>query len=304
MQVVDIISYKKSPQHAQVLQLLTGMGSCHVPGVEEAAICAHNETIAWLEHCLPVWSRLNRRNAAGLYRGMAVSKFKKFDVEIEQRLWSLWGCIHPQAPVFDQGSRGKQYLACCVMALCAARLYRLVDWSPQLLDSIIINGNRYHQQSIEGIKIPDYEMRLEDLDVECYLDNVQFLIHIEPVCYGKLYCRPYFNRMNLAEALMYFFNTYQFGVLQCFKKCLGIGYVSGQDGGYFMFDCQSRDHPLFPKGQGAAYMLRTKYLQILLYCIVVTLNIPYYNVQFTLHKIDILPDNSTVDDGATSNGGK
>ncbi|XP_073840070.1 uncharacterized protein [Musca autumnalis] len=295
--VVDIISYKKSPLAANILQLLTGVGACNVPGEEETAICAHNETTAWLEHCLPIWSRLNRRNAAGIYRGMAVSKHKKFDIEIEQRLWSLWGNLHPQAPVFDSNNRGKQYMACCVMALCAARLYRLADWSAQLLDAIIINGDRYHQQSVGDIQIRDYEMRAEDLDTECQLDQVKFAVHIEPLCYGKLYSRPNFNRMNLAEALMYFFNSHhQLGLLQCSKKCLAFGRLPGHDGGYFMFDCQSREHPLFPKGQGAAYVLRTKYLQILLYCLVVTLNIPYYNVQFMLHKVEAVPENASVED--------
>ncbi|XP_058986399.1 uncharacterized protein LOC131806380 [Musca domestica] len=295
--VVDIISYKKSPLTANILQLLTGVDACNIPGEEEAAICAHNETPAWLEHCLPIWSRLNRRNAAGIYRGTAVSKYKKFDIEIENRLWSLWGNLHPQAPVFDSKNRGKQYLACCVMALCAARLYRLADWSSQLMDAIIINGDGYHEQSIADIKIRDYEMRAEDLDVECRLDNVKFSVHIEPLCYGQLYCRPNFNRMNLAEALMYFFNTHQqFGLLQCSRKCLAFGRLPGHDGGYFMFDCQSREHPLFPKGQGAAYVLRTKYLQILLYCLVVTLNIPYYNVQFMLHRVETLPENASVED--------
>ncbi|XP_037818851.1 uncharacterized protein LOC119608478 [Lucilia sericata] len=294
---MEIISFKKAPQSTFVLQLLTGMQSCNMQDEQETSICAHNESIAWLEHCLPIWSRLNRRNAAGRYRGMAVTKLKKYDIEIDQRLWSLWGNLHPQAPVFGVSTRGKQYLACCVMSLCAAYLYRLVDWSPQLLDSIIVNGDCYMQQSIQDIKCEDYQFALENLEAECLLDSVKFDVHIEMVAYGKLYSRPHYNRMNLAEALIYFFNHFQCGILQSFKKCLAIGYMPGRDGGYFMFDCQSHDHPLFPNGQGASYILRTKYLQILLYCIVVTLNIPYYNVQFTLHKVDLVIKDQEDDEG-------
>ncbi|KAM7356498.1 uncharacterized protein ACRADG_002206 isoform 1-T4 [Cochliomyia hominivorax] len=286
---VEIISYRKAPQSAFILQLLTGMETCNIPAEPETSTCAHNETIAWLEHCLPLWSRLNRRNAAGRYRGMAVTKLKNYDIEIDERLWSLWGNLHPQAPVFGNLTRGKQYLACCVISLCAASLYRLVDWSPQLLDSIIVNGDRYLKQSMQSIKCQDYQFSLEDLDFECQLDDMKFNVHIEIVAYGILYSRPNYNRMNLAESLMYFFNYFQFGIIQCFKKCLAIGFIPGNDGGYFMFDCQSREHPLFPKHQGASYVLRTKYLQILLYCIVLTLNVPYYNVQFTLHKVNFMP---------------
>ncbi|XP_065361590.1 uncharacterized protein LOC135955193 isoform X2 [Calliphora vicina] len=289
--IMEIVSFKKAAQSTFVLQLLTGMQSCNVQVEQETSICAHNESIAWLEHCLPIWSRLNRKNAAGRYRGMVVTKLKNYDIEIDQRLWSLWGNLHPQAPVFGMSTRGKQHLACCVMSLCAASLYRLVDWSPQLLDSIIVNGDRYMQQSMQSIKCEDYQFALENLEVECQLDNVEFYIHIEMVAYGKLYSSPNYNCMNLAEAIMYFFNYFQFGILQSFKKCLAIGFMPGRDGGYFMFDCQSQDHPLFPKGQGASYILRTKYLQILLYCIVITLNIPYYNVQFTLHKVNLLAKN-------------
>ncbi|KAL9911542.1 uncharacterized protein ACN427_005694 isoform 1-T4 [Glossina fuscipes fuscipes] len=300
--VMDIISYKKSPQNTHVLTLLTSMAPCQTNDVEENARCAHNESIAWLEHCLPVWSRLNRRNAAGRYRSMGISKFKKYDIEIEARLWSLWGTLHPSAPVFELSNRGKQFLACSVVALCAARLYRLIDWSPQLLDSIVINGNRYHQQSLGEIKCEDYNFSIEDLNLECWLDNLRFVVHIEHVVYGKLYTRPYYNRMNLAEGLMYFFTYFQFGILQCLNKCLAIGYIPGHDGGYFMFDCQSRDHPIFPKGQGASYVLRTKHLQVLLYCIVVTLNVPYYNVLFTIHKVEMLAEGASVDEDKTKEG--
>ena len=277
-----------SQQTLFAYQLLTSNQTSNASDDKQASVCNHYETVEWLANSVPIWSRLKSRNADERYRGLPITKLKEYDIEIKERLWSLWGSIHPQAPVFKPISRGKQYLACCVVSLCAASLYPLGDWNSQLLDSIVINGDRYFQQSISNIKSSDYEFSLEDLNVECFLENVAFKVHMEMVVYGKLYSRPYYNRMNLAEALMYFFHYYQFGILQCFKKCLAIGCVTGHDGGYFMFDCQSREHPLFSKDQGTSYILRTKYLQILLYCIVVTLNIPYYNVTFTLHKVNII----------------
>ena len=277
-----------SQQTLFAYQLLTSSQTSNAADDKQASVCNHYETVEWLANSIPIWSRLKSCNAAERYRGLPITKLKEYDIEIKERLWSLWGSIHPQAPVFKPTSRGKQYLACCVISLCAASLYPLVDWNSQLLDSIIINGDRYFQQSISNIKSSDYQFSLEDLNVECFLENVAFKVHMEMTSYGKLYSCPNFDRMNLAEALMYFFRYFQFGILQCFKKCLAIGYMPGHDGGYFMFDCQSREHPLFPKDQGASYILRTKYLQILLYCIVVTLNIPYYNVTFTLHKVNII----------------
>ncbi|KAH8286606.1 hypothetical protein KR054_012191 [Drosophila jambulina] len=300
--VVDVLAHKKAAPNARILQLLTDLSipmtcSNKQYGRPEYEICATNESLGWLEleNCLPVWSRLNRRNTAGKYRNLPITKIKKFDVEIEGRLWSLWGNLHPEAPVFEDELRGRQYLGCYVMACCAASVYRLMDWSPHLLDTIVISGTKYFQESIAQINVEDYEFSLENLNIDCSMDTINFVVHIEHVCYGKLYRVPTFNRMNLSEALIYFFSHYQFGIVSVRKRALAIGFCPGHDGGYFMYDCQEKDHPLFPKQQGASYMLRTRHLQVLLYCIVVTLNVPFYNIDFSIHKVEMLREGATVE---------
>ncbi|KAH8343459.1 hypothetical protein KR059_011141 [Drosophila kikkawai] len=300
--VVDVLSHKKAAPNARILQLLTDLSipmtcSNKQYGQPEYEICATNESLGWLEleNCLPVWSRLNRRNTAGKYRNLPITKIKKFDVEIEGRLWSLWGNLHPEAPVFDDELRGRQYLGCYVMACCAASVYRLMDWSPHLLDTIVVSGSKYFKESIDQIHAEDYEFSLENLNIDCSMDTINFVVHIEHVCYGKLYRVPTFNRMNLSEALIFFFSHYQFGIVTVRKRALAIGFCPGHDGGYFMYDCQEKDHPLFPKLQGASYMLRTRHLQVLLYCIVVTLNVPFYNIDFSIHKVEMLREGATVE---------
>ncbi|XP_030372643.1 uncharacterized protein LOC115622739 isoform X2 [Scaptodrosophila lebanonensis] len=309
--VVDVLSYKKAAPNARILQLLTDLSipmtcSTRAYGRPEYEICATNESLGWLEleNCLPIWSRLNRRNTAGKYRNLPVSKFKKFDIEIEGRLWSLWGNLHPEAPVFEEVVRGRQYLACYVIACCAASIYRLMDWSAHLLDTIVISGDKYFTESIETIKQEDYEFSLENLNIDCSLENVNFVVHIEHVCYGKLYRVPTFNRMNLSEALIYFFSHYQYGIVMVRKRAVAIGFSPGHDGGYFMYDCQEKDHPLFPKHQGSSYMLRTRHLQVLLYCLVVTLNVPFYNIEFSIHKVEMLREGATVENEAEEEGGE
>ncbi|KAH8365776.1 hypothetical protein KR093_004367, partial [Drosophila rubida] len=237
---------------------------------------------------VPIWSRLNRRNAVGQLRNLPVSKLNKYHIEIEDRLWSVWGNLHPEAPVFEQLLRGRQYLAINVLACCAASVYNLMDWSAQLLDTIVVSGHKYFQQSISTLKRKDYEFSLENLNTECALESLKFVVHIEHVCYGKLYRVPTFNRMNLSEALIYFFHHFQFGIVTVRKRALAIGFCQGTYGGYFMFDCQEKDLPLFPKQQGASYLLRTRHLQMLLYCIVVTLNVTTTNVAFSIHKVEVL----------------
>ncbi|XP_064544625.1 uncharacterized protein LOC135432750 [Drosophila montana] len=258
---------------------------------------ARNEAMRWveLERCLPVWSRRYRRNTAGKYRNLPLSKLNKYDVEIEGRLWSLWGYLHPEAPVFHRSLRGRQYLAIYVIACCAASVYNLMDWSAQLLDTIVVSGSKYFEESIAQISQKDYEFSLENLNIDCALETINFVVHIEHVCYGKLYRVPTFNRMNLSEALIYFFSHYRFGIVMVRKRALAIGFCPGQAGGYFMYDCQEKDQPLFPKQQGASYLLRTRHLQVLLYCIVVTLNVPKHNVGFSIHKVEMLREGATVE---------
>ncbi|KAL7734782.1 hypothetical protein ACLKA6_011068 [Drosophila palustris] len=307
--VVDILSYKKAAPNARILQLLTDLSvpmtcSNKQYGHPEYEICATNESLGWLEleNCLPVWSRMNRRNTAGKYRNLPLSKLKKYDVEIEGRLWSLWGNLHPEAPVFEDLNRGRQYLGIYVIACCAASVYNLMDWSAQLLDTIVVSGDKYFQESAEQINKEDYEFSLENLNIDCSLEAMNFVVHIEHVCYGKLYRVPEFNRMNLSEALIYFFSHYQYGIVMVRKRALAIGFCPGHDGGYFMYDCQEKDQPLFPKQQGASYLLRTRHLQVLLYCIVVTLNVPFYNIDFSIHKVEMLREGATVENEEEEGG--
>lgn len=284
-----------------------------------------NESFEWLPPLedVPLWSRRSRRIASGSSRNPAIAKFKDYHVEIPGRLWSLWGSLHPEAPVFEKRVRGRQCLACYVVACCAASAYPLMDWNPQLLDSIVVSGSqyfkksikpskqldcelslenlgaivltgsKYFEESIRQLKKLDYELSLENLDTECSLDSLKFEVHIEHVCCGKLYRVPSLNRMNLSRALIYFFSHFQFGVLTVKKRALAIGLCPGYNGGYFMYDCQQKDFPLFPPQQGASYVLRTCNLQDLLFYVVVTLNVPFQNIRFSIYKVDAVCKNKT-----------
>lgn len=252
--------------------------------------CLQNESVKWLnfQNAIPMWSRLRRRNIQGQYRNIPPTKHNQYDIEIAGYLWSLWGSLHPNAAVFNKNSRGRQYLACCVVACCAASIYNLSDWNCRLLDNIIISGDCYHSQSLTSIKKQDYEFCLENLNSICFLNKIAFEVHLEFRVYGKLYASSNRVDMNLAEALMYFFNHWHFGIISIKKRCLAFGVIKRNDNThYFMYDCQSQEFPLFPKQQAASYLLKTNKLQILLYCMIVTLNIQYYNVRFDIHSVEV-----------------
>lgn len=55
-----------------------------------------------------------------------------------------------------------------------------------------------------------------------------------------------------------------------------------------MYDCFAWDEPIFPANMGASYLLRTKQLLVLFYCIVVTLNVDRQrDAKFQLYSLDI-----------------
>lgn len=410
-----------------------------------------NESRDWLHDTIPIWSRLNKCNSSGEYRQITKSITKNYDIEIDGILLSLWGNLHPNVRPFPEKRRGKQYLACCVMALCATRIYPVGEWSSEILDSILTNGDRYYLQciktpsfsstesvdetilttpsntikmiasptenisfqqsdstniltnktnrpvnilntnvtynatilqkatmlndtssstyfkddnsisttsiktsttkeksSIKSIlskkskkkllpekksivssfsleldlndfnkryhssstipsitskprhyqhiaisilrndsKILPGQLTINDLNADCWLDSVHFNINIKHVTDGKLYCAPNNHYSNLAESLMYFFSNFELGILQCLKRCLAFGFVPGPMGGYFLYDCQSREFPLFGKNQGTTYTLLSKNLQMLLYCMVVTLNVHTFHEPFSLYAIEV-----------------
>ncbi|XP_055910306.1 uncharacterized protein LOC129944702 isoform X2 [Eupeodes corollae] len=289
LHAVSVVSYKTAPKRKQLLNILTdGLdATCQETIRKTDNICTHPEEIEWLDIYpnLVLWSRLNRSNSVNRIRGSPMTKDKNFDIEIPEKLYSLWGSIHPMSSVFGE-SRGKQHLAINVIACCVSSVYRVSDWNTQVIDSIVINGNDYYNESISEITRKDYEISLEHLNTFFQMGHLYFEIHLESVLYGYLYSKAK-HELNLGAALGHFFTQNQYGIIQCMKHSLAIGKI---DSGYFMFECQSQGMPLFPSGEGAAYVLRTSLLQDLLYCIIMTFNNSFYNSQFTIHKVEVLKD--------------
>lgn len=217
-------------------------------------------------------------NSVGVPRDNAYER--EFDTEVPGKLWSLWGHIHPTNLMFGE-LHGKQYLAVNVISICMINTYRLTEWNRQILDNIVFHGDRYFKESIADIKKKEYEVTLEDLGVSYNMDYINYEIHIESVAYGRLYNRKK-RELNLAASLGYFFSYHSHGIIQCNGRSFAFGKTLKM---YYMFDCQAFGLPLFPHGQGSAYILRSSTLQQLLYCMVVTFNLPFYNMDFVIHKV-------------------
>nr|XP_043069365.1 LOW QUALITY PROTEIN: uncharacterized protein LOC108120367 [Drosophila bipectinata] len=239
---------------------------------QTAPLPARSESLTWLvpRNSLPIWSRRLSCNMEGCQRHSEAARWRNYDVEVAGRLWSLWGGLHPCAPWFDSTVRGRQTLAVCVVACCAASTFRsLRMWSPKLLDGIVLNGDRYYRTSVP------YHLGVGDMCVQWSWWP------------SGVYSDPASTVMGLLEGLNYFFTRYQWGVLECQEQHLAFGHSSSRDGGYFLYDCSAWDSSLFPVNMGASYALRATELQVLLYCIVVTLNVRRRNVEFRLYNVDL-----------------
>ncbi|KAH8334803.1 hypothetical protein KR074_010251 [Drosophila pseudoananassae] len=248
------------------------------------------ESLTWLvpHNSLPIWSRRLSCNLEGCQRHTEAARWRNYDVEVAGRLWSLWGGLHPCAPWFHSTVRGRQTLAVCVVACCAASTFHSLGmWSPKLLDAIVLNGDRYHRTSVEQSQRWDHRLGVGDMCVQCEFQDLRFFVQMELVAFGQVYSDPASTVMGLLEGLNYFFTRYQWGVLECQEQRLAFGHSSSREGGYFLYDCSAWDSPLFPDNMGASYALRATELQVLLYCIVVTLNIRRRNVEFRLYNVDL-----------------
>lgn len=212
--------------------------------------------------------------------------WKAYDIELDNELYSLWGNIHPSANVFSAEYRGRQYLAICIIAGAMVTLYPLEEWNSELLNFIVIHGDRYFTEKMKPILEPEYEVQIEDFIGHIDLDKFHVGIKMERLVFGTLYASRK-DEFNLSRAIQYFFKSKSrsFGILQCFGKCLAFG-QSKKTGHYFMFDCQSKGSPLYWPNQGGVYVLMCKGLTRLLHCMIMTLQLPWYNIDFGIHYIN------------------
>ncbi|CAO1429374.1 unnamed protein product [Diamesa serratosioi] len=290
---VTILSFKEMKHKRPTTGFFMLKTSQSLNGVEKKACLfqddIENETINWTceKQTLP-WSRLLECNSMKIDRKMEKAKWKDFNIEIDNRLYSLWGNIHPNLKSFGINA-GKQHIACCVTASVMSYIYNIDEWNATILDSIVIDGNNYFNESVKHLKCANYQMKYEDLAKFCIISNFKFAIEVKSVLYGQLYDMND-KRFNLRRALDYFFiaKNNRCGILQCGQRCLTIFNFNNKD--YFMYDCQSYGMPLFSSNQGTTYVLKCCCLKILLQCLVMTMNVQCHNKQFNLYSVKMKLD--------------
>ncbi|XP_022229724.2 uncharacterized protein LOC111079038 [Drosophila obscura] len=296
-------------QHAEDEAAIVGLMKLLKEPVSQTV---RSESMTWLVpgNSTPIWSRRLRHNLEGRQRHQSGTRWRDYDVEIEDRLWSIWGGLHPRAPWFDSKVRGRQSLGCYVVACCVASIFRrLGDWTSKLLDAIVVNGDKYYRASVEHSQRWDQNLSLDDMCVQCDFQDIHFMVQMELVAFGHVYSAPASASMSLLEGLSYFFTRFEWGILECQERRFAFGFSSSHDGGYFLYDCSEWDKPIFPDDMGASYVLRARQLLVLLYCMIVTLNVRCKKVGFRLYNVDMvrlpsrLPSNSKTSSSSSSGSG-
>jgi hypothetical protein len=287
VQSVKVLSYKTT-KPPKVGYFLFNFPSTPTPSNQKSCQTVEDsddEKIEWITNTETIpWSRLEPRNAMNVERYLSISKWKEFDVEMDNKLYSLWGNVHPGMKIFKIHA-GKQHLTCAVISLVMAHMYNIDEWDAILLDSIVAHGHKYHLESISEIQQPNHQLKIEDLRPICSINNFAFDVKIKPIINGTLYEE---NRrsFNLNRALNYVFRHRNLPgvILQCNGKFLAVGNVNNRD--FFVFDSQAHGPPLFSFNQGTSYVLKCCCLKVLLACIVLTLNTKRHNVPFHVYAVD------------------
>uniref|UniRef100_A0A1A9VCG3 Uncharacterized protein n=1 Tax=Glossina austeni TaxID=7395 RepID=A0A1A9VCG3_GLOAU len=247
-----------------------------------------DEKMSWLfrmEKNIPIWSRLLHTNCVGHLRDLEFNMDHNYGIEIPNRLWSLWGSDEVHSIIAEAMPISKGYVMInSVLALCASLKYNLNVWSVKLMDTIVTKGLRILKEILQKNCLSDAKFHIDYLIASyIFLDTI-FRVDIQSVVSGSLYTC---GRYNLARTLMWFFKTYQFGLILCNGRILAIGYAVDVNNSFFVYDCQNKGAPLLKDGRHNSYLLRTNHLQILLYCIIVALNVNHKNIKFTIYAVDI-----------------
>lgn len=212
------------------------------------------------------------------------ARWHQYYVEEPNRLFSLWGEIHPTDDIFDETNRGMQayacYMVCAGMTMITAPEY----WSPKTLDAIVVCGDRYYTRSKREAELKsdaDASDPFKHLSDRFEIGEILLEARMLPAVRGRLYVK---SSECLWGTLKRVFSSYHFATLTCESACLGLFKFCGA---YYMCDVNSFGPPLFSYGHGAAYLLRATSFRKFMTVLVLTIGSPERS-RFSLNPIEIL----------------
>lgn len=162
------------------------------------------ENIEWLDEKVP-WTRRSNYTASGVERDDASSKWRYWDIEYLNDLFSLTGTVSQLSEKFSPKSRGKQTLCNLITSLGMTKIYALSQWNSAIIDSIIVNGDNYFMECTKEIQDENYELSMDDLIETCSIFPFEFKVSYSPVVEGIMFLDRG-KQYNLYKALRYSIN--------------------------------------------------------------------------------------------------
>ncbi|XP_063983234.1 uncharacterized protein LOC135165660 isoform X2 [Diachasmimorpha longicaudata] len=235
------------------------------------------EKKTWLKTHHIIWKKCTKTTSKK-------NKWHEYYVDEPDKVFSLWGEIHPTEEIFSENNRGYQVYACYVVAAGMSRIMAPEYWTPKTVDTVVMCGDRYYTLSrlqsdvttSKGDFVTAWDMRLLR---HFKIGDIVFEIDVMRGVEGRLYTEE-----SLWKILEQFFLKHSFGILNCENSCLGIFKLSGA---YFMMDVNSVGPPVFDLGDGVGYLVRVTSFRRFVETLVITIGSAECSL-FRLHSVEVI----------------
>ena len=213
--------------------------------------------------------------------------WKNYLIEVPNLIYSIWGTIGSFSTRFGK-QVGKNQAAIGITLLAMKNLYHPSDWCSAVLDSAVICGDSYYNDSKKTSAQCFNRFGLgECLKVLPYQWNLKFLSDICGILYGNS------DQPTLAEVVERALATSRYLLLQCKKKILTILQTSDA---FYAVDSSWAGPPLFSENRGAIYAIRCNSTNMLVYVLTKMLN-TNQKVEFSITPVNVAFKMETCETG-------
>ncbi|XP_072765746.1 uncharacterized protein [Anoplolepis gracilipes] len=132
--------------------------------------------------------------------------------KLDDGVWSIDGNVTMTDERFDEANRGRQSAAVAAIAVVFSKVYQPRNWTPSVLDEIIITGDKLHSKCVERLGV-DFVPLVNEIISEFFLSSRRIALTIKDcVQAGNLMGRPP-KIQDLRTGIDRFFDKYNAGAL-------------------------------------------------------------------------------------------
>ncbi|KYN39158.1 hypothetical protein ALC56_06584 [Trachymyrmex septentrionalis] len=132
--------------------------------------------------------------------------------KIADGIWSINGNVTITDERFDEANRGKQSAAIAAMAIVFSKVYQPRQWTPSILDEVIVTGDKLHSKCIERLGSGS-ELLVNEIINEFFLSSRRIALTIKDCVQAGSLTGKAPKVQDLRSGIDNFFNKYEAGVL-------------------------------------------------------------------------------------------